>query len=71
MNVDELRASLLEGLGVTATEEPHQEVGEEPTSKVVITAPRALIDPLTDWLDVTHTGRLVVMTFDDEGRTTG
>jgi hypothetical protein len=66
MNVDELRASLLEGLGVAVTEVPHAEVGDEPTSKVVITAPRSLIGPLTEWLDVTHTGRLVVMTFYDE-----
>lgn len=30
MNVCELRASLLEGLGVTITEEPVKEVGEPP-----------------------------------------
>jgi hypothetical protein len=70
MNVCELRTSILEGLGVTITEVPHEEIGEEPTSKVVITAPRALLPALTDWLDATHTGRLVEMTFTDEGSTT-
>ena len=66
MNVCELRTSLLECLGVTITEVPHEAIGEEPTSKVVITAPRALLPALTDWLDATHTGRLVEMTFTDE-----
>ena len=46
MNVCELRTSILEGLGVTITEVPHEEIGEEPTSKVVITAPRALLPEL-------------------------
>lgn len=66
--IDDLRASLLDGLGVTVSEEPHLEVGEEPTSKVVITAPRSLTAPLSDWLDRTNTGWLVVLTFvsDDE-----
>ena len=70
MNVCELRTSILEGLGVTITEVPHEEIGEEPTSKVVITAPSALMPALTDWLDVTHTGRLMEMTFTDEDPST-
>lgn len=63
MNICELRASIIEGMGVTITEVPHEEIGREPTKKVVITAPRALLPALTDWLDATHTGRLVEITF--------
>ena len=47
---------------------PHEEIGQEPTSKVVITAPRAPLPELTDWLDATHTGRLVEMTFTEGER---
>jgi hypothetical protein len=64
MNVCELRASTLESLGVTITEEPFEEFGEQET-KTVITAPRALMPALTNWLDVTNTGRLVELTFTD------
>lgn len=67
MDLNDLRTSLLEGLGVTVTEEPYEEVGEPVGTKVVITAPRSLIAPMTDWLDATNTGRLVVMNFTGEG----
>lgn len=63
MNICELRTSLLEAMGVTVTEVPHEVLGEEPAQMIVITAPRTLMPALTDWLDVTDTGRLVEMTF--------
>lgn len=63
MDLNELRASLIKGLNITITEEPHQEVGEEPTTKVVIRAPQAHRIALTDWLEAAETGRLVELSF--------
>ncbi|WP_424347341.1 hypothetical protein [Kocuria sp. CH-021] len=63
MNLCELRTSILESLGVTITEVPHEEIDEDSTSKIVSIAPRELLPTLTDWLDATHTGWLVEITF--------
>ncbi|GGG68617.1 hypothetical protein GCM10011374_36250 [Kocuria dechangensis] len=72
MDINELRASLLEGLGVSITEQSHEEIGEEPITKLVITAPWTLMPAMTDWLDATDTGRMVEMSFTgDRGRPAG
>ena len=71
MDLNDLRGSLREALGVTVTEEPCEAVVEPAGTKVVITGPRSLIAPMTDGPDATDTCRMVVMNFTGEGELIG
>ena len=58
MNLDELRASILEHLGITLDEdEDEHEDLDGVHDDVLITATGTHFDALTDWLDATDTGR--------------
>ena len=62
MNLDELRASILDALGIRLHEEDHDEPGDR-HDDVILTAGAEHRDALTDWLDRTDTGRHVYMDF--------
>ncbi|MEF3121689.1 hypothetical protein [Kocuria flava] len=55
---------------MTITEELFEAAWERGV-RTVITAPRVPDAALTDWLDVTHTGWLVELTFVEASRTSG
>lgn len=60
MNLDELRASILEHLGITLDEDEDEDEHEDLDGvhdDVLITATGTHFDALTDWLDATDTGR--------------
>ena len=62
MNLDELRASILEHLGITLDEDEDEDEHEDLDGvhdDVLITATGTHFDALTDWLDDTDTGRHV------------
>lgn len=58
MDLDQLRASILDHLGIHLHEEEHADL-DGAHDDVLITVSGPLLAPLTDWLDATDTGRHV------------
>lgn len=62
MDLDQLRASILDALGIHLSEHPHDELTDS-HEDVLITAGPEHLTALTNWLDRTDTGRHIFLDF--------
>lgn len=71
MNLDELRASILEHLGVTVTRRPVLDDEGDEAVAVIVTASADQLDAVARWIDSARIGHLVQLeeAGDDKGPT--